>query len=63
MSQGQAMFLLLMLAWGVFGMVCQFVCAKFTVMNHQSKWQKVAAIVVFINLGLAVLGFLANMIR
>jgi cadmium resistance protein CadD (predicted permease) len=62
MHQGEAMFLLIFLAWGLFGMICQFTCAKFTVMKCESKWHKTAAIMVFINLGLTVLVGLANMI-
>jgi len=62
MSQGMAMMMLLFLVWGIFGLICQFTCAKFTVTNGTSKWHKTAAIMVFINLGLTILAGLANMI-
>ena len=62
MSQGLAFFMILVMAYGVFGLVCSFTCAKVTFSKAESGWQKTASVVVFINISLTIIGFLARMI-
>ena len=62
MNEGMAFILLIVLLWGLFGIVCNITCAARTIKTAERGWHKVAGWVVIINVVLTILTGLARML-
>ena len=51
-----ALLMVLLLAWGIFGLVCSISCAIYSIKNSSTSWYKIAGWVVIAN---TVITFLA----
>lgn len=55
-----ALLMVLLLAWGIFGLVCSISCAIYSIKNSPKTWYKVAGWVVVVN---AAITFIAAMMH
>lgn len=62
MNQSAALFMLILMIYTLFGLACSITCAYVSLKYGKHTWHKVAAWILFINVGLTILGFLARMV-
>jgi hypothetical protein len=54
-----ALLMILLLAWGIFGLACSLSCAVYSIKNSSTTWYKIAGWVVIAN---TVITFLAGIL-
>lgn len=55
-QEGYLFFMMLILAYGIFGMVCSVTCGIFAIKNSSKTWHKIAGWVVIVNVALTIFG-------